>query len=112
MDPIYIRYGESLTLPLDTGDLTAVTANIFIGKPGEMYVLTQEINLTDGAGTFEFSSSDTQIPLDTYYYQINVVGGDETIDKFPAPDKGCNGCDDVDFPKFVVSEALDLTEVS
>lgn len=108
MDSIYIRYGESVTLPINTGDVLSETADIYIGKPGEVYVLTKNITLTDGEGTFEFSAAETQIPLGTYYYQINVTS-DGKVDKYPAPE-GCGGCDDEGFPEFVVSESLDLTE--
>lgn len=111
MDSISIRYGESLTLPLNTGSTSDVSADIFIGKPGEAYVLTKNISLTGGVGTFEFTDDDTKIPLDTYYYQINVTDEDGKIDKYPAPDS-CNTCDEVGFPTFIVGEALDLTEVS
>ncbi len=111
MDTISIRYGESLTLPLDTGDITAVSADIFIGKPGEVYVFTKNISLTDGVGTFELATTDTELPLDTYYYQINVTDGSGNVEKYPSPAEDCNPCDD-DFPEFIVAEALDETEVS
>lgn len=110
MDSITIRYGESLTLPLNTGDITDVSADIYIGKPGEVYVLTQNITLTDGTGTFVFGTADTQLPLDTYYYQINVTGADGYIQKFPSPEDVCYGCDN-EFPQFVVCESLDEMEV-
>lgn len=109
MDSINVRYGESLVLPLDSGDATAVSADLFIGKPGESYVLTKHITLTDGLGTFTLDTTDTQLPLDTYYYQINVTDGSGHVDKYPSPDPGCEDCQ---FPEFVVCEALDLTEVS
>jgi hypothetical protein len=111
MEPISIRYGEEVTLPLDAGDPTAISADIFIGKPGQVYVLTKHITLTLGKGTFVLEPEDTRIPLDTYYYQINVnyaVGGP---DKYPSPQGDCDGCSD-EFPEFVVHEALDETEVS
>lgn len=111
MEPISIRYGEDVTLPLDTGDLSAVTADIFIGKPGESYVLTKNIALTDGKGVFEFTGVETSIPIDTYYYQINVVDNLGKVEKYPSPDKRCDGCDG-EFPKFIVCEALDEIEVS
>ena len=111
MEPISIRYGESLTLPLDAGDITATAADIYIGKPGEIYQLTKNIPLTLGLGTFVFSAEETQIPLGTYYYQINVTDGDGNIEKYPSPESGCSGCED-NFPEFIVSEALDKQEVS
>lgn len=111
MDPISIRYGESVTLPINTGNVTDVSADIYIGKPGEVYILTKNVTLTDGEGVFELSNLETQIPLGTYYYQINVTGEDGSVDKYPAPEAGCGDCED-NFPKFIVAEALDLTEVS
>ena len=111
MEPISIRYGESLTLPLSTGDASAVSADIYIGKPGEVYVLTKNITLTDGEGVFAFSPAETQIPLDTYYYQINVTDDEGNIEKYPSPDYNCDECEN-DFPKFIVCEALDEIEVS
>lgn len=111
MDSITIRYGEHLTLPLDTGDITDVSADIYIGKPGEAYLFTQNITLTNGQGTFVLTSAETQIPLGTYYYQINVTDVDGYIQKFPSPESVCDGCES-DFPQFVVCEALDEIEVS
>jgi len=111
MEPIIIRYGESLTLPLDAGDVNAVSADIYIGKPGEAYILTKNISLTDGTGTFVFDTTDTQIPLDTYYYQINVTDEDGYVDKYPSPEEDCDDCDS-EFPEFIVCESLDETEVS
>lgn len=111
MESITIRYGEHLTLPLDTGDVTDVSADIYIGKPGAAYVLTKNISLTNGLGTFVFDSTDTSLPLDTYYYQINVTDADGYVQKFPSPDETCTDCD-TGFPQFVVCEALDEIEVS
>lgn len=111
MNTISIRYGESLTLPLDTGDTSAVSADLYIGKPGEAYTLTKNISITDGLGTFTLDPVDTQIPLGTYYYQINVTDGDGNVEKYPSPEDNCEACED-DFPKFIVCEALDEIEVS
>lgn len=110
MDPISIRYGESLTLPLDAGDVAAISADIYIGKPGQVYTLTQSISLVDGLGIFVFEPDDTRIPLDTYYYQINVTGDGGYVEKYPSPED-CNDCED-EFPQFIVREALDEQEVS
>lgn len=106
MDTIKIRYGEDVTLPLDASDVTAVSADLFIGLPGEAYVFTQNISLTEGVGVFELDSTDTSLPLGTYNYQINVTDDDGFVRKFPSPD-----CDDCGFPEFIVCEALDSTEV-
>lgn len=105
MDTIKIRYGESLTLPLDASDTGATSATIFIGKAGEVYKLSKTIALTAGKGTFEFDPEETEIPLGEYNYQINVTSGGD-LKKYPSPN-----CQDCDFPKFIVAEALDVTEV-
>ena len=105
MDKIKIRYGETVTLPIDTASTTADTADIYIGKPGEAYVLTKHITLTDGIGVFDFTKAETQIPLGTYNYQINVNTG-SAVEKYPSPN-----CGDCGFPEFEVCEALDETEV-
>lgn len=109
MDTISIRYGETLTLPLDASDLDATSASIFIGKPGEVYKLTQTIALVEGQGTFEFAPTETEIPLGKYSYQINVTSG-TSVSKFPSPSDGCDSGDS-DLPTFIVAEALDATEV-
>lgn len=111
MEPISIRYGEDVTLPLDAGDVSAVSADIYIGKPGEVYVLTQHIALTAGQGTFVLSGADTELPLDTYYYQINVTDALGAVEKYPSPSGDCEGCGN-GFPEFIVNEALDEIEVS
>ena len=111
MDTISIRYGEDVTLPLNASDVTAVSADLYVGKPGEVYVLSKTIALTEGVGVFELDSTDTSIPLDTYYYQINVTDANGFVSKYPSPSDPCSDCD-TDFPKFIVYEALDVVEVS
>lgn len=111
MEQISIRYGESLTLPIDTGDATATSASIYVGMPGEAYVLTKSASLTGGVGSFVLSAAETRIPLGTYYYQINVTDGGGFVEKYPSPDVDCDGTES-DFPQFIVCEALDEIEVS
>lgn len=111
MDPIIIRYGESLTLPIDTGDTTAQSATMYVGKAGQMYVMSKTISLSGGEGTFVFDSVDTEVPLDTYFYQINVTDVNGYIEKYPTPQPNCDDCES-EFPQFIVCEALDATEVS
>lgn len=112
MERIVIRYGETVTLPFDAADQFAVSADIYIGKPGEVYAITQNISLVDGKGTFVLSTAQTKVPLGTYYYQINVTDSSGAVEKYPTPDVECDGCDDGEFPEFVICEALDEVEVS
>lgn len=109
MDSISIRYGENVTLPVDAGDALATSADIYIGRPGEEYKLTKSVELTGGVGVFVFSSDETKIPLGTYYYQINITDANGYVEKYPSPEKGCETEDN--FPKFIIAEALDETEV-
>lgn len=111
MEAISIRYGESLTLPVDSGDATDVSADIYIGVPGQSYVLTKQAALTNGEGNFVFAAADTRLPLGTYYYQININDVDGEVQKFPSPQENCEATES-DFPKFVIREALDEDEVS
>lgn len=106
MDTISIRYGEHVTLPVDAGDTAYVRAELFIGILGETLILSSATDLEDGQGVFVLSSEETQIPLGTYNYQINVYTGDDLIEKFPSPN-----CDSCTLPKFIVCDALDLQEV-
>lgn len=110
MDSISIRYGENLTLPIDTGDSTAQSATIYIGEPGKPYVISKLASLTDGAGVFVFDTTDTSVPIGTYYYQINVLDVNGYVEKYPSPEDVCYGCDN-EFPQFVVCESLDEMEV-
>ncbi len=111
MEPILIRYGESVTLPVDTGDTTATDADLYIGKPGEPYTIHVHADLEDGVGVFVLSNVQTQVPLDTYYYQINVTDVNGYLEKYPTPEEDCSECEN-EFPEFVVREALDTAEVS
>lgn len=110
MDTINVRYGEYYPLPIDVDDVTAVSVDIYIGVPGKPYTRTKHAVLTAGVGTFEFTQTDTAIPLGVYNYQINVTNQFGQVRKYPSPEGDCDGCDD-DFPQFVVYEALDATEV-
>jgi len=111
MDTISLRYGENLTLPFDAGDTTAVSADIYIGKPGQVYTLTKHATLNLGLGEFVFTANDTKIPLGTYNYQINVTDSLGYVEKYPQPEEDCYDCDP-NFPEFKVYEALDQQEVS
>lgn len=111
MDSISIRYGEYANISIDVGDPAAISADFYIGKPGEAYIITQHAALTGGVGTFAFTGSQMEIPLGTYFYQINVNNQDGSIEKLPSAVASCDDCDST-FPEFMVYEALDEIEVS
>lgn len=110
MDSINIRYGEYLPLHIETGNEGYVSATMYIGKPGQMYILSKETTLTNGDGIFEFTEEETRIPLGEYSFQVSVFDNEGRPTKFPEPDGDCGNCEE-EFPKFIVSEALDETEV-
>lgn len=110
MNSINIRYGEYLPLPIETGNEGYVSAIMYIGQPGQMYLLSKEAILTDGNGIFEFTEEDTKIPLGEYSFQVSLFDVDGRPTKFPEPANDCGACEE-EFPKFIVSESLDETEV-
>ena len=110
MESINIRYGEYRPLPIETGNEGYVSAIMYIGKPGQMYILSKETALTNGDGFFEFTEEDTKIPLGEYSFQVSLFDENGRTTKFPEPTEDCGHCDE-EFPKFIVSEALDETEV-
>lgn len=111
MEPIRVRYGEGKAFPFDAADVTAISADLYVGRPGEAYKFTKHIELELGLGIFELSDNDTRIPLGTYNYQINVNYPTGGPDKYPSPEDDCDDCEP-EFPEFVVHEALDEQEVS
>ncbi len=114
MDSISIRYGEFVSMEFDANDITAVSATIYVGHPGEAPKITKTIALTAGTGTFELDSSDTSIPLakgeNAYKYQVNIENENGQPQMYPEPVDDCDDCDD-NFPTFSVHESLGATEV-
>ena len=110
MNSINVRYGEYLPLPIETGNEGYVSAIMYVGHPGQMYLLSKEATLTNGDGIFEFTEEETKLPLGEYSFQISLLDTDGRPTKFPEPALDCLNGDD-EFPKFIVSEALDETEV-
>lgn len=110
MESINIRYGEYLSLPIETGDEGYVSAAMYIGQPGQVYTLSKTTPLTNGDGVFEFTEEETKIPLGEYSLQVNLFDEEGRTTKFPEPKYYCGARED-EFPKFIVSEALDETEV-
>lgn len=107
MEAIDVRYGASTDVAVESDDLTAVEATLFVGKLGETPVLMKTIELTDGVGVFELSSTDTQLPVGVYNYQINILHSDGDLEKYPEPED----CEDGELPTFEIHEALDSPTV-
>jgi len=108
MDKIKIRYGETVDFAVASDDVTAISATLYVGKPGEIPVITKTVLLVGGIGAISLTSLNTLIPLGTYRYQINVTRADNGIEKYPQPED----CEEDGLPTFTVFESLDLQEVS
>jgi hypothetical protein len=107
MKAIYARYGESVVISVNDTD-EAVTATLYVGMEGESPVITKTAAFSAGTADLSLDPEDTEIPLDSYKYQINVEYSDGTLLKYPKP----TSCDGNDLPDFIIVEALDETETS
>ncbi len=108
MRDINVRYGASLDLVTTISDTTADEATLIVGLPGELPILTKTASFTDGESNLSLTPAETEIPLGSYSYQVNVSYTDGRLDKFPTADQ----CSEDGFPQFNVLEALDEQEVS
>lgn len=104
-----VRYGASLNLRVTLDDAAATSATIYIGNEGEAYLVEKTGAFVDGVADISLDTTDTELPLGTYKYQINVDYDDGKVIKFPAGDS-CDG--DTELPNIQILEALDLTEAS
>jgi len=108
MRTLKTRYGASLPLTISIDDPDAVTATIIIGLAGQDSIFQKTEAFVDGVADLSLYAPETQIPLGTYSYQINVDYADSRVDKYPT----ASSCDTDGFPEFIVLEALDVTEIS
>ena len=108
MKTIQTRYGASVELTITIDDDLAGTATIYVGLPQETAIFTKTASFTSGVADLSLDPTDTELPLGTYNYQINVSYTDGRLDKYPNP----ANCDGDSLPEFIVLEALDVTEIS
>lgn len=111
MDNLQIRQGETLTLNIESDDLTAQTVRIVVKKPNENAIIDEIANFStvDGKRVAVLETTDTNKPVDTYQYMLTIEYADGTIKKLP----DASNCDDGDcsLPELEICKALDL-EVS
>lgn len=107
MEDTGVRYGASYPLNITSDDDDAVTAKLYIGKPGETAVITKTATFVANEADLSLTQTDTRHPLGDYKLQINVEYANGDVKKFPDPQL----CGD-DFPTFTIYEALDETEVT
>lgn len=101
---ITIRRGAKLALTVTVDDEAAVTAKFIARTTADAAsaVLEQEVAVTDGVATFNFSSNDTNIDTGDYVYQVNVYDDEGDYDVYPDT-SGCD--DDCDLPTLTVCDA-------
>ena len=107
MKQINTRYGAIVDLSITIDDELATDATLYVGLEGETPLITKTATFTELAADLSLAPEDTEVPLGTYKYQINVVYSDGRLDKYPDADT----CED-GLPEFVILEALDVIEVS
>lgn len=111
MENLQIRQGETLTLNIESDDLTADTIRLVVKKPNENAIIDEleSFSTIDGKRIAIIETSDTNHPIDTYEYMFTITYADGTIKKLP----DASACEegDCDLPELTICEALDL-EVS
>lgn len=104
MKTITTRYGASVPLSIEIDDELATRAHIYVGLEDAVPVIHESALVIDGVADLSIPAGATDVPLNTYKYQINIEYSDGRLDKLPQ-----TGCWD-DLPDFEVLEALDVTE--
>lgn len=102
---ITIRRGSKLDLEIELNDAQAVSARFIVRETATsgVDIISQEVAVTNGVATFNISSSETDIEVADYVYQINVYDSAGDYDVYP-DSSDCD--DDCDLPVFTVCEAF------
>lgn len=111
MEDLQIRQGETLTLNIESDDLTAETIRLVAKKPNENAIIDELENFStvDGKRIAVIETSDTNKPVGTYEYMLTITYADGSIKKLP----DASACEegDCELPELTICEAIDL-EVS
>ena len=97
MDTIKIRQGETLQIPIEADDSTAVSVQFQVVKDGIIYLDVLE-QFVDGLATI--FTNDTILEIGDYEYIITITYEDGVVDILPDPANCGDG--DCDFPTFTV----------
>ena len=103
MDTIKIRQGETLQIPIEADDSTAVSVQFQVVKDGIIYLDVTE-SFVDGKATI--FTNDTLLEIGDYEYIITITYSDGVVDILPDPDD-CDG-DDCEFPDFIVCKGKSI----
>lgn len=106
MKSINVRYGSSVELTTNSDDTAAQTATLYVGIAGQLPIITKTALFAAGIADVSLLPEDTEVPIGSYKYQIDVAYTDGRLKKFPEP----INCDS-NLPDFIVYESLSDTEV-
>lgn len=108
MENLQIRQGETLTLSIESDDLTAETVRLVVKKEGQSAIINEVENFStvDGKRVATIQTDDTNHSPDTYQYMLTITYADGTVKKLP----DASNCDDgdCDLPELTICEAIDL----
>lgn len=79
---ITIRQGETLQLPIENDDESAISVQFQAALDNVIYIDETE-NFVDGKATI--ITNDTNHPLGDYEYMLTVIYEDGVVDKLPDP---------------------------
>lgn len=96
---ITIRQGETLQIPIEADDSSAVGVQFQAAQDGVVYIDETE-NFVDGKATIK--TDDTQLATGEYEYMLTVTYSDGVIDKLPDPGDCMDG--DCELPKLIVCQ--------
>lgn len=96
---ITLRQGETLQIPIEADDTSAVSVQFQVAKDGTVYI-DETVDFTDGKATV--STNDTMLALGEYEYMLTVTYSDGVIDILPDPEDCDTG--DCELPKLIVCQ--------
>lgn len=97
-----IRQGETLQIPIEADDVSAVSVLFQAAQDGVIYLEELEnFEVVEGKATATIFIQDTNLPTGEYEYMLTIVYEDGSIDKLPdTTDCG----DDCSLPLLIICE--------
>lgn len=101
---ITIRQGETLQIPIEADDTSAVSVQFQAALDGVVYIDETESFVigNDGKATATIFTNDTLLETGDYEYMLTVTYTDGVIDILPDPDGCLDG--DCELPKLIVCQ--------
>lgn len=98
---ITIRQGETLQIPIEADDLSAISVQFQVALDGVIYIDVTE-NFVEGKATI--FTNDTLLAIGEYEYMLTITYADGVIDKLPDPEECQTG--DCELPKLIVCQGV------